>query len=256
MPTLYFNWNAVCAMKVVLTLAEKKVDWTPKHIVLGNFEQLQPDYLAINPAGVVPALVTDDGRVILESSVIIEYLDDAYPDVALRPGDPADRARMRWWMRQVDDVVHPSVRPVSFTRFVAPRARALSEEQLAAMDAKTPKAEIAELWRRAARAPYTAEELAGFLANIRKVLIQMDAALLDGPWLAGDAYSLADIAMTPYFRRFEQLDKSSLWADLPATNDWWQRVQRRPSFTGMDALRLRYGSPDHPAAAVPRARTS
>ncbi|MCW3834529.1 glutathione S-transferase family protein [Sphingomonas canadensis] len=244
---LYFNWNAVCALKVVLCLAEKGVDWTPRHIVLGKFEQLEPGYLAINPAGVVPALV-HDGHVILESSVILEYLEDAFPDFALRPAAAADRARMRWWMRQVDDIVHPSVRPISFARFVAPRAKALSEAERAAMLSRTPKKEIADLWDRAAGAPFSDEEIGRYLTSIRKVLISMEEQLRGSRWLAGDMLSLGDIAMAPYFRRFEQLGVTSLWSELPAVSSWWQQMRARPAYAALDRLRLQYAPADHPAA--------
>ncbi len=246
---LYFNWNAVCAMKVVLCLAEKALDWEERHLALGDFEQLQDWYLAINPAGVVPALV-DDGAVVLESTVIIEYLEDAYPLSPLRPVDPKARARMRWWAKQVDDIVHPSIRPLSFTQFVTPRARALSSGDLEALTARTPKKEIAELWRRAAESPYSEEELAGYVAKIRDLLVKMDDVLRVSPWLAGDSYSLADIAMTPYFRRLLQLQKGELWADLPAATAWWQKVTQRPAFAAMDDLRRRYAPAGHPAAAI------
>lgn len=249
MIALYFNWNAVCAMKVALCLAEKNLAWDERHLALGEFEQLQEWYLAINPAGVVPALV-DEGRVVLESTVIIEYLDDAYPQAPLRPSDPHARARMRWWEKQVDDIVHPSIRPLSFTQFVAPRARSLSRGDLDGLAARTPKKEIAELWRRAAEAPYADEELAEHVAKIRGVMKKMDEALRTSPWLAGDAYSLADIAMTPYFRRMVQLGKTELWADLPGVGDWWARVMRRPAFETMDDLRRRHAPADHPAASM------
>lgn len=246
---LYFNWNAVCALKVVLCLAEKALVWEERHLALGEFEQLQEWYLAINPAGVVPAL-EDNGAVVLESTLILEYLEDAYPERPLRPTDPRARARMRWWTRQVDDIMHPSLRPLSFTRFVAPRAQALSAGELDELQARTPKKEIAELWRRAAQSPYSDEELAAHVAKVRDLLVKMDETLGVSPWLAGDSYSLADVAMTPYVRRLVQLQKQELWADLPATADWWARVARRPAFAAMDDLRRRYAPATHPAASI------
>ncbi|RYE02284.1 MAG: glutathione S-transferase family protein [Sphingomonadales bacterium] len=237
----------MCAMKVVLCLAEKGLDWTPHHIVLGNFEQLNPAYLAINPAGVVPALV-HDGTPVVESSVILEYLDDAFPDIALRPVAATDRAQMRWWMRQVDDLVHPSIRPVSFAQFVAPRAGRLSADEQRSISERTPKKEIAELWHRAAAAPYSKDEIAGYLATIRAVLVKMDAALQRSAWLAGERLSLADIAMAPYFRRFEQLQVVSLWDELPCVEAWWQQMKARPSAAKLDMLRDQYAPADHPAA--------
>ncbi len=243
---LYFNWNAVCAQKVVLCLTEKGIDWTPHHLVLSNFEQLEPWYLDINPAGLVPALVHDD-VIVTESTVINEYLEDAFPEVQLRPTSPAARARMRWWTKQIDDVLHPSIRPISFTKFVTPRAARLSRADLDGIMARTPKKEIATLWRRVAEAPYSDQELADYLAKIRNLVETMETALSRSRWLAGDGVSLADLGMTPYFRRLVQLEKEAVWSDLPATCAWWDAIRARPSFAMFDRLRAQYAPADHPA---------
>ena len=252
--SLYFNWNAVCAMKVALCLTEKCLDWEHRHIVLSDFEQLGEAYLKINPAGVVPALVNGD-VVVLESTVINEYLDDAFPEVRLRPTDPAALAAMRWWSKQVDDTLHPSIRPASFAQFVAVRAARMSPGELENLSFRTPKREIAELWRRTAEAPYTDEELASYVQKIRTLLVQMESHLALSPWLAGDEYSLADINMTPYFCRLTQLGKTALWVDLPHASAWWERVRQRPSFAIIDELRRRYAPPDATAAPLPLAKS-
>lgn len=247
MLTLYFNWNAVCALKVVLCMAEKGLSWSPHHLVLGEFEQLQPWYLKINPAGVVPTLVHDDVT-LAESTIINEYLDDAFPDIRLRPTDPAGLASMRWWNKQIDDVIHPSIRPISFTQFVAPRAATLSREDLESMERRTPKREIAALWRRAAEAPYDEAELGAYLTKIEALFGKMETTLSSKPWLAGNDISLADIGMAPYFRRLIQLRKQAIWLKLPAVTEWWQKISARPSFAILDQLRAQYAPPNHPAA--------
>ncbi len=75
---LYHNDMSTCAQKVWLTLAEKGLDWEGIHFNLREGPQHRPDYLKLNPAGVVPTLI-DDGRVVIESTVIMEYLDDRFP---------------------------------------------------------------------------------------------------------------------------------------------------------------------------------
>ena len=81
---LYHNDMSVCAQKVRFTLAEKKLAWDSHHMNLRAGDQQKPEYLKLNPNALVPTLV-DDGTVIIESTVINEYLDDAYPDLPLRP---------------------------------------------------------------------------------------------------------------------------------------------------------------------------
>lgn len=245
MLTLYFNWNAVCALKVVLCLQEKGLDFSERHIDLTRFEQLEEWYLRLNPAGVVPTLV-HDGHIVLESTIIAEYLEDAFPDAPLRPKSPLALSRMRWWARQVDEVVHPSLRPLGFTRFATAKARSLSGEELEALRSRMPKEELGELWWRVAQSPYSSEELARCLYKVQKILARMEASLSREPWLAGGELSLADLAFVPYFRRMAQLDKTALWRDLPGVSAWLARLQDRASYAALEKLQQRYGGEQAP----------
>ena len=84
---LYHNDMSVCAEKVRFALAEKAIPWTSHHLNLRAGDQQKPEYLKLNPNALVPTLV-DNGTVIIESTVINEYLDDAYPELRLRPREP------------------------------------------------------------------------------------------------------------------------------------------------------------------------
>lgn len=247
MITLYLNWNAVCAQKVLLTLEEKCIAYTLVHIDLGKFEQHDPAYLKLNPAGVVPTLVHDDA-VITESTVIMEYLDDAFPDASLRPADALQRARMRQWMKLVDEVVHTSLRPLSFMHFAQEFASGLSDETLGTVTGRMPKKELAEIWQRVARAPYTDEELGAYLHKVQDVLDRMEAALKVTPWLAGQEFSLADAALTPYFVRMQQLGKQALWeGSRPRIAGWLKRIESRPSWQVIGKVRTQFGPTEQAA---------
>jgi glutathione S-transferase len=102
-----------------VVLAEKDLAWTEHRIELLKFDHLQPQYLSLNPNGVVPTLV-HDGRVMLESSVICQYLDETFPDPALMPADPYARAQARTWLKIFDDVVHGALRQASFELLCRP----------------------------------------------------------------------------------------------------------------------------------------
>lgn len=239
--TLYLNWNAVCAQKVLLTLEEKGLAYRLVHLDLGKFEQHDPAYLKLNPAGVVPTLV-HDGAPVVESSIILEYLDDTFATPPLRPASPLQRAQMRWWMKTVDETVHTSLRPLSFMHFALPFAQSLQDDSLQAITARMAKKDLAEVWQRVARSPYSDDELAAYLAKVQAVLDRMEAALKQSPWLAGDEFSLADLAMIPYFRRMQQLDKQALWQGTrPRVAGWLKRVESRPSFAALDRVRRDYG---------------
>ena len=102
---LYHNAMSTCSQKVRFCLAEKGQAWTCHTLDLRAGDQHKPEYLALNPNGVVPTLV-DDGEVIIESTIINEYLDERFPEPVLRPSDPAGRARMRIWTQQLDQGLH------------------------------------------------------------------------------------------------------------------------------------------------------
>ena len=116
---LWHEWNSVQSFKVRVVLAEKDLAWTEHRIELLKFDHLQPQYLSLNPNGVVPTLV-HDGRVMLESSVICQYLDETFPDPALMPADPYARAQARTWLKIFDDVVHGALRQASFELLCRP----------------------------------------------------------------------------------------------------------------------------------------
>ena len=84
MLTLYRGHNAVCCHKVELALFEKGLEFESRTVPLFRSAQFEPAYLKINPRGVVPTLV-HDGRTIIESTVICEYLDETFPDRPLMP---------------------------------------------------------------------------------------------------------------------------------------------------------------------------
>ena len=100
---LYHGLPSTCSKKVRLVLYEKQLPFKSHLMDLRKFEQHAPEYLKLNANGVVPTLV-HDGHVIIESSIIMEYLDDAFPQPPLRPRDPYGQYRMRLWLKYSDDV--------------------------------------------------------------------------------------------------------------------------------------------------------
>src|SRR5215831_11636747 len=91
---LYHAGLSSCSKRSRLCLREKGLAYRSHYLDLYTFEHRRPGYLALNPNGVVPTLV-HDGKVVMETTVINEYLDEAFPDAPLRPADPWARARMR-----------------------------------------------------------------------------------------------------------------------------------------------------------------
>jgi len=127
MLTLYDFGNSVCCQKVRITLLEKGLTWEARKVDLFKTEQYDPEYLKLNPKGVVPTLV-HDGTPIIESTLICEYLDDTFPDPPLVPKDPAERARMRLWSKFVDEGLFDGVTELSFSAMFRERMRTMSPE--------------------------------------------------------------------------------------------------------------------------------
>lgn len=229
-------WTSTCSKKVRICLAEKGLPWEDRALKGGSDrENLAPWYLKINPNGVVPSL-DHDGRIILESCVILEYLEDVFPAHRLRPEDPVARAAMRIWLEKSESVVHKNINIISHNRFMASRMAALSHQQKLDMAHTYPTLEMrTERVRRYTEGVSVAEETLaeGLLAEL---LDGMEKTLSTSPWLAGEEFSLADISITPFFERFQvnKLEALIDWSARPAVGDWWRRITERPSYdTGM-----------------------
>jgi glutathione S-transferase len=227
---LYHDWDAFCCIKVRFCLAEKGVPWHGHHVDLQRMEQLKPEYLAINPKGLVPTLV-HDGRVVTESSVINEYINEKFPEPVLAPAEAFERAQMRIWIKFEEDVLHPSVRDPTYELMLrkafASMPRALVEERI--KHALT--AEQADRLRNAGLggAPDLAK-VEKARETILKSLAKMEARLQQVSWFGGAEFSLADISIAPFIDRLEELNYSGMWEDKPAFENWIERVKSRPGY--------------------------
>jgi glutathione S-transferase len=234
MITLYDSALSPCAQKVRLVLDEKRINYEPKPVDLVRKENLEPSYLRINPKGLVPTLL-DGELVVTESSIIIEYLEDAYPERPLRPVTPIERARMRSWFRIVDDELHPANGAITWPILVMPSLFTQaggSRSDVEAMVARVPDPVRRERQLRFIAQGLDAPDTVKALSSITKVLDRMETALEGAQWLAGSGYSLADAALTPYLQTFAQF---GLWdvvcGQRSGVEDWFKRVSARQNFT-------------------------
>ena len=229
MLALYHNDMSLCAQKVRVGLAEKKLDWESRHLVLRAAEHQQPWYLELNRRAVVPTLI-DGEKVIPELNVILEYLDEAYPDPALAPLDAYGRARMRLWTKQLDEDVHDaSAAILSFG--IAFRHQYLERGELG----KTMLEQIPNVFKRERRRDVVEKgpQSRHFVIAVERMVLlldEMEEALSAHQWLAGDDYSLADVAFTPYLARLEHLNILGMIGERHRVADWYRRCKARPSF--------------------------
>ena len=92
---LYTYWRSLATFRVRMTLNLKGLAYTPIYVDLDAGQQNAPQFKAVNPQMVIPALVEDDGNVLYQSMAIMEYLDEVHPAPPLLPTDPRGRARVR-----------------------------------------------------------------------------------------------------------------------------------------------------------------
>lgn len=228
---LYHNDMSTCAQKVRLTLAEKGLEWEGRHMNLRAGDTRSPEYVRdLHPGGVVPVLV-DDSSVIIESTVIMEYLDDLQPTPPLRPADPKARAMMRLWMKKLDVGLHADTGNISASvAFRYQMMEGRSEEELQAFIDTTPDEVKRERQRDIIGNGIDSRRFGPSIRNFDRLFDEMEAALAEGPWLVGKDYSLADIAYTPYLTRFDHLHFLGMLADRPRLADWYERVKARDNY--------------------------
>ena len=226
---LYHHSTSVCSAKVRLVLQEKDLQWEGRFVDILAGRQFDEEYRRLNPRMLVPALVDGD-TAIIESTVINEYLEETFPAIALAPKDGASRARMRVWTKTVDEKLHDACTVITYVAQHRHRLLALSEAALADILAQTPDPVFRERKRRWVADGLAAPDLAQALRVYDRMIADMDEALQAAPWLAGDVYSLADIAMTPYINRLAMLHFDEMWAARPRVGAWFERIRSRSAF--------------------------
>jgi glutathione S-transferase len=230
MRILYHNDMSTCAQKARVTLAEKGLTWESRHLDLRAGDQQEPEYLKLNPKGVVPTLVDGDNFV-RESNVILEYLDDEYPDPPLRPATSMGRARMRLWIKRLDEGLH-DIATATLSMGTAFRFQYLDKTpaQREALIEKIPDPIKRERRRDVVENGLEAKEFTKAAAMMNAFLGDMETALKDTTWVAGDDYCIADAAFTPYLTRLDHLNYLGFIADRPHVADWYDRIKARPSY--------------------------
>jgi glutathione S-transferase len=237
---LYHHGTSVCAAKPRIVFAEKGLDWVGHYVDIVKGEQFAPDYVKLNPKHVVPTLI-HDGRIIRESTVIGEYLDEVFPDPPLKPASALDRVIMRMWTKRLDEELHPATGIVTYA---ISHRHAVIANGPAAVERWVNQGSPAERERRRRRLEDGIDE-PGAQAALRiydRFLADMETQLGETPFLAGDRFSLAEVGVIPYINRLDMLQLSALWTEArPHLADWWRRVRARPSF---EPALVKYLPPD------------
>lgn len=233
------------SLKSMIPLFEKGLAFESIYVDLHKFEQHEPWFVAINPEGQVPVL-DHDGAIITHTTVINEYLEDAFPDAPpLRPNTPIGNARMRYWNKFVDEHVMNHVSMHGWHRMVGVIARGIEGGDFEELMARIPLPDQRKKWMDA-RSGFSEELLANATAKIEYAVDKVEMQLAKTPWLAGDAFTLCDINFFCHCgmmveRMFPEMDISGR---APNVVEWRERMLARPKIAEAMAM------PDHTNPAL------
>jgi glutathione S-transferase len=227
---LYHFPHSTCSQKVRLVLWEKGLDFEAQAIDHKKREQTSEWYLKMNPNGVVPTLKHDDD-IIVDSSVIIEYLDEVFPEHSLTPSDPVKRAKMRKWMRYFEEVPTPAIRVPSFNKYLAKNLEKFSDEEFEQVADKHPMRK--HFYHKMTKGEGFDDQMTDdAIDQLRITIDRMEKGLEEsgGPWLMGEDLTLADYTVLPAIDRMDDLGLSFVWDHAPRFKKWFEDIKARPAF--------------------------
>lgn len=229
MLTIY-HWEPIAnGGKPVQAAFEKGVEFESRYIDMLAFDQHKPEYLKLNPNGTIPAVI-HDGKLITESTVSMEYIDATFPGPPLRPSNPVERWRMRWWCRFFDEFVGPSVSMIGWSFFVGPAMRQRDPDELKAAIERIPLKERRVAWSKAIYGKFSEEELSESRRRLAFSAGRIEAALQRNSWLAGSSFSLADIGGFQMLAGMPQMFAEAVSdGKTPYMMEWLRKIHERPS---------------------------
>ncbi|MFL2668099.1 MAG: glutathione S-transferase family protein [Alphaproteobacteria bacterium] len=239
--------TSTCCCKVHLAAVEKGLELFEREVNVHKHQNLTAEYIAMNRDGMVPTLL-HDGMVLVESSVIMRYLDRRFPEPPLTPSDPVESMRLDLLMKDLDEKYHSAIAFVSFSESSRGSDGELTDAAKIRLNSFSdiPEPKRREQRRQSVLLGLSSDEGRCACGFLETMIRDIDAALELGPFLAGDRYSLADAALTPYVHRLWLLGCEELWSkDRPRVERWYERIKARPSFAEVftkheDQTRHRY----------------
>ena len=226
---LYHAEPAANSLKALLSFKEKGLEFESIYVDLHKFEQHEPWFVAINPEGQVPVL-DHDGTIITHTTVIGEYLEDAFPDAPpLRPADPVGKARMRYWQKFTDEHVMNYVSIHGWHRMVGVIARSVEAGEFDKLVERIPLYEQRLKWR-TARSGFSDADLANATRKIEVAVDKAEQQLKQTSWLAGTMYTLADINFFSMcgFAVQRLFPEMQVEKRAPRLVEWVARMHARP----------------------------
>ncbi len=222
-----------CSQRVRVALEERGVEWTSHLIDLFRHEQLTDEYKEINPKGVVPTLI-HDGKVITESSDIIEYIyrelsDDTGPDGSVEECDEEAAKQLL----ELSNSIQESIKVLTFT-YILGDAFKKSPQQLEEYSRGQNNQSSVDLHRKFAEEGFSAQELEQARSEFREYLLVLDQRLQESYWLSGNAFGLSDVLWVANVNRaiaIEKIENNSFQLQhMRSLMRWFGLVAERSSF--------------------------
>lgn len=231
-----YHWEPnTFSLKPLITLNEKGLEFTSRYVDFLAFEHCDlADLNAMmevqhNPEGEGPILV-DRGTAMTESFFITLYLDEAFPEVPLRPTDPEGHWRVLMWARFCNEVLEPAVSTLGAHKYLAPALKTRDRKAADAALKTMPTLEQQQGWTMALNDAYPDELIEDSRRKLALGVKKVEETLETGDWLAGSAYSLADIDLFALLHPAEGLAPDIVNANAaPRTMAWLAQIRERPA---------------------------
>jgi GST-like protein len=224
-PRLYHWEPNQGSAAALICLHEKGVAFDSEYVDVLAFDQVQPRFLAVNPAGLVPAL-SDGDVTITETGPLVQYVDEAYAGASLTPAAAYDRWLMRRWLKFAQEDFAPAIAALGWRRHTVGRF----DGQAPAALAKVPRPDRRDRWASAIAGEFDEEAEAAGRSKLVREIARMEEQLAQTGWLAGETYSLADIVVFAMVNAVPELLPDTMSARAtPHVMAWLERMRTRPA---------------------------
>jgi glutathione S-transferase len=214
-----------CSMRIRIQLAEKGIEWTDRYMDIRAQKNLTPEYFAIHPQGLVPAII-HDGVIVYESADILLYIEEVFPGPSLIPEGAEAQAEMHEWLEFTRAQHVSAIKTWAYGRNRKPTKTA---ESMPVFERLQKDPELLEFHRMTMSEDYIPEER---IKSAEEVLLdrfaRIDAMVSDKPFMQGDAPTLADVAWIPQYALLQRNDFP--FEQFPNVMAWVNRWKQRPSY--------------------------
>lgn len=233
-----FHWepNAESA-KAMICLKEKGIEFTSRYVDILELQQYSDDFMSLNPSGQVPVLI-HDGNILTDSTLITEYIEEAFPEPVLAPHDAKGWYETLCWGKYVEYNLDTSVSTLGWYEVMAPKMKQRDQGELRAAIDSIPVAERKAAWQAAISDSRNEDQLENSRRKIGLAVNRLEETLSDSDWLLGDNYSIIDIDAFSLVCTLPSLVPGTVNKDVtPRIMDWLNRINERPAVQEAFAMR-------------------